>query len=115
MIVEAQLNRVELTGILIERKALRFTPAGVPVVECLIRHQSEQVEAGSPRAVECEIQAIALGTTARWLQAATPGVGLHLTGFLAARSRNSRQPRLHLTKIEFVEGNQDGKVLQEEG
>jgi primosomal replication protein N len=71
LIDEALLNRVELTGVLIERKALRFTPAGVPVVECLIGHQSEQLEAGSPRRVECEIQAIALGSTAQWLQAAT--------------------------------------------
>ncbi|MQM34563.1 MAG: primosomal replication protein N [Candidatus Accumulibacter phosphatis] len=113
--VEALLNRVELAGVLIERKALRFTPAGVPVVECLIGHQSEQVEAGSPRRVECEIAAIAVGATAQWLQAATPGAALHLTGFLAARSRNSKQPRLHVTMIEFVEGKQNGKILQEEG
>jgi primosomal replication protein N len=85
------------------------------VVECLIGHQSEQLEADSPRRVECEIQAIALGPTAQWLQAAVPGTALQLTGFLAARSRNSKQPRLHITTIEFVEGNQDGKVLQEEG
>ncbi|HNC52327.1 MAG TPA: primosomal replication protein N [Accumulibacter sp.] len=104
-----------MTGTLIERQGLRFTPAGVPVTECLIEHQSEQVEAGSPRRVECEIRAIALGPTARWLAAASPGAALRLTGFLAARSRNSKQPRLHITTIEFVEGNQDGKILQEEG
>jgi primosomal replication protein N len=80
----------------------------VPVTECLIGHQSEQVEAGSPRRVECEIQAIGLGETARWLQAATPGVMVHLTGFMAARSQNSRQLRLHVITIEFVEGNQNG-------
>jgi len=104
-----------LTGTLVERKALRFTPAGVPVVECLIAHHSEQIEAGHPRQVECDIQAVAVGPTARWLQEARPGVSLRLSGFLAARSRNSRQPRLHLTTIEFVEGNQDGQILQEEG
>ncbi|MBL8394822.1 MAG: primosomal replication protein N [Candidatus Accumulibacter sp.] len=104
-----------MSGVLLERKALRFTPAGVPVTECLLGHQSEQLEAGSPRQVECEIQVIALGATAQWLQAASPGARLQVTGFLAARSRNSKQPRLHVTKIEFVEGNQDGKVLQEEG
>ena len=108
MIVEAPLNRIELTGILIERKALRFTPAGTPVMECVIGHQSEQIEARSPRRVECEIQAIGLGETARWLQAASPGVQVHVTGFLAAKSQNSRQLRLHVTTIEFVEGNQNG-------
>ncbi|HQC80778.1 MAG TPA: primosomal replication protein N [Accumulibacter sp.] len=93
---------------------MRFTPAGVPVVECLIGHRSEQLEAGSPRRVECEVQVIAVGPTAQWLQAASPGAVLRMTGFLAARSRNSKQPRLHVTTIKFVEGNQDGKVLQEE-
>ncbi|MBN9421973.1 MAG: primosomal replication protein N [Candidatus Accumulibacter sp.] len=109
------MNRVELTGILIERKALRYTPAGVPVTECVIGHQSEQVEAGSPRRVECEIQAIGLGPTAKWLQAASPGATVRMTGFLAARSQHSRQLRLHVNTIEFVEGNQNGQILQEEG
>jgi primosomal replication protein N len=74
----------------------------------VIGHQSEQVEAGSPRRVECEIQALGLGETARWLQAATPGVMVRVTGFLAARSQNSKQLRLHVITIEFVEGNQNG-------
>lgn len=108
MIAEADLNRVELTGTLIERKALRYTPAGVPVVECVIGHSSEQVEAGSPRRVECEIPAIALGETARWLQDAVPGMSVRVTGFLAAKSRNSKQPRMHVTTIEFEEGIENG-------
>jgi primosomal replication protein N len=80
----------------------------VPVTECVIGHQSEQVEAGSPRRVECEIQALGLGETARWLQAATPGVMVRLSGFLAAKSQHSKQLRLHVITIEFVEGNQNG-------
>lgn len=93
---------------MVERKALRYTPAGVPVVECVIGHQSEQIEAGSPRRVECEIPAIALGDTARWIQDAAPGMSVRLGGFLAARSKSSKQLRLHVTTIEFEEGNQNG-------
>jgi primosomal replication protein N len=77
-------------------------------MECVIRHQSEQLEAGCPRRVECEVQAIGLGESAKWLQAATPGVGVKLTGFLATKSQSSKQLRLHITMIEFVEGNQNG-------
>ena len=99
------LNRIEIAGNLIERLALRYTPAGLPVTECRIRHESEQVEAGSPRRVECEIPAVALGDTAKWLQAATPGTGVKITGFLAAKSRNSKQLVLHIEHIEFLEGN----------
>jgi primosomal replication protein N len=35
-------------------------------------------------------------------------VMVHLTGFLAAKSQSSKQLRLHVTTIEFVEGNQNG-------
>ncbi len=104
MTARANLNRVELTGTLIERKALRFTPAGVPVMECVVGHRSEQAEAGISRHVECEISAIALGEAAKWLQEAAPGMAVRLTGFLAARSKNSKSPRLHVTTIEFEEG-----------
>ena len=99
------LNRVELAGSLIERLALRYTPAGVPVTECRIRHSSEQMEAGSPRRVEFEIPAIGLGDAAKWLQAANVGTSVRVTGFLAAKSRNSKQLVLHIEQLEFLEGN----------
>ncbi|MBW7900263.1 MAG: primosomal replication protein N [Rhodocyclaceae bacterium] len=99
------MNRVELAGRLIERLALRYTPAGVPVTECLIQHESELVEAGVPRRVECEVPAVGLGDPAKWLQAAAPGSEVRVTGFLAAKSRNSKRLVLHIEHIEFLEGN----------
>ena len=104
----AAANRVELTGTLIEQKALRYTPAGVPVSEGRLRHESELIEAGHPRKVECEINVIALGSAAKWLQEAGTGKAVRLEGFLALRSRNSRQPMLHVERIEFLEGNENG-------
>jgi primosomal replication protein N len=77
----------------------------------MIGHQSEQMEAGSLRRVECEIQAIGLGPIAKWLQAAAPGAAVRLSGFLAAKSQHNKQLRLHLTMIEFVEGKQNGTIL----
>ena len=87
---------------------MRYTPAGVPVSEAVIGHGSDQSEAGVSRRVECEIQAIALGQAAKWLDAAVPGTALKLTGFLATRSRNSKQLRLHINTIEIIEGTQNG-------
>jgi primosomal replication protein N len=87
----------------------------VPVVECVIGHRSEQVEAGSPWRVECEIPAVALGDAARWIQGVSPGMAVHLTGFLAARGKNLKQLRLHVTTIEFKEGKSNGKIHEEEG
>jgi len=38
-----------------------------------------------------------------------------VSGFLAAKSRNSKTPVLHVQTIEFLEGNENGSILQEEG
>lgn len=56
------------------------------------------------RKVMLEINVIALGDQARWLQAAPLGQSVTLKGFLAAKSRNSKTPVLHIQKIEFLEG-----------
>jgi primosomal replication protein N len=89
LIVEAQLNRVELTGILIERKALRFTPAGCAGHGMCDRAPVGTIEAGSPRRVECEIQAIALGDDGTVAAGSNTGSKVRVTGFLAAKSRTA--------------------------
>ena len=93
-----------LSGKLIELDALRYTPAGIPVVNFRLSHESEQVEAGAKRAVQCELAAMAFEHEARLIAAAKPGMQLKLTGFLAQKSRDSKQLVLHATNIEFVEG-----------
>jgi primosomal replication protein N len=106
-------NELRIAGELIERAALRHTPAGVPVLGLRIRHVSEQVEAGAPRRVECEIYALALGPTAQLLAAAPLGSAIEASGFLAAKSLRNAQPVLHVTNIEFVEGNDNGIQIEE--
>ena len=94
---------------------MRYTPGGVPVSEGWLQHSSALIENGTERLVEVEIAVLALGEAARWLQAAPLGGAVKLTGFLAARSRNSKTPVLHVNSIEFLEGNENGSILQEEG
>jgi primosomal replication protein N len=94
---------------------LRYTPAGVPVSEGRLQHSSSQIESGAKRLVELEIAVVALGENARWLQAAPLGGVVKVTGFLAAKSLNSRTPVLHVNTLEFLEGNENGSILQEEG
>jgi primosomal replication protein N len=94
---------------------LRYTPAGVPVSEGWLQHSSSQIESGAERLVEVEIAVVALGENARWLQAAPLGGSVKLTGFLAAKSRNSKSPVLHVNTLEYLEGNENGSILQEEG
>ena len=93
-----------LSGKLIELDALRYTPAGIPVVNFRLSHESEQIEAGATRAVQCELAGMAFEREARLMAAARLGMQVKLTGFLANRSRTSKQLVLHATDIEFVEG-----------
>jgi primosomal replication protein N len=62
------------------------------------------MEADTKRLVEMEMAVVALGEAARWLQAAPIGGTVKITGFLAAKSRNSKMPVLHVNSIEFLEG-----------
>ena len=93
-----------LCGNLIELGALRYTPAGIPAVNFRLSHASEQIEAGHARAVQCEVAGVAFEREARLMAAAAPGMQVKVTGFLAGKSRESRQLILHATNIEFVEG-----------
>ena len=87
-----------LTGL----QALRHTPAGVPVVEFRLKHESERAEAGARRKVNAEIDAVAFEAQARLLAAGPLGRALKAEGFLCARSRQSKKPVLHVTNIEFM-------------
>jgi primosomal replication protein N len=82
---------------------LRFTPAGVPVVEFKIDHESEQDEAGSKRKITAEVTAVAFEAQARLVAKAKPGSGVKLEGFLGAKSKRSKRIVLHVTNIEFME------------
>lgn len=96
-------NHTELAGRLLERGILRYTPAGVPVIEFRVVHASEQMEAGTARNVECELACVALGPTALLLKEASPGTEFTVSGFLAAKSLKQMMPVLHVTMIEFAE------------
>lgn len=96
-------NQVVLTGRLIERKELRFTPAGLPALDVRIGHASGQVEAGSPREVSLEVEAVALGPVAESLSRAATDRSYRFEGFLAQRGRASRLLVLHLNKFDLNE------------
>ena len=75
-------------------------------MEFKLRHESEQSEAGNLRKVEAEIGGIAFDTQARLLAGTQLNTGMKLQGFLAAKSRRSRKLVLHVTNIEFIEGQE---------
>jgi len=93
---------------------LRYTPAGIPVSEARLQHRSALTENGSVRQVEVEVAVVALGDAARWLEAAGVGTFIQVSGFLAARSQRSKNPVIHINTIEYLEGNENGSILQKE-
>lgn len=95
-------NRVELTGHILATSGLRFTPAGVATVEMRLAHGSEQNEAGRPRQVMCEVEAIAFGETARKLSQSPAGAQVNLTGFLDRKSPRSSLLTVHVTDYELI-------------
>ena len=97
-------NRVEISGVVTELQSLRYTPAGVAVVEFRLAHASERSEAGARRKVNAEIDAVAFEAQARLLAAGPLGRRLKAEGFLCAKNRRSKKPVLHVTNIEFMEG-----------
>jgi primosomal replication protein N len=94
-------NEVVLSGVAHDMRDLRFTPAGIPVVEFSLRHASVQTEAGQPRRVELDLPAIVFGPLAQRFADDAPTRPIMARGFLARRSLRSSQVVLHARDIEF--------------
>jgi primosomal replication protein N len=92
-------NRVVLSGIFARSDALRYTPAGVPVLDFLLRHVSSQIEAGRSRRVELEVAVVAIGDLATRLARKSAGGRVEIAGFLAQRSVRSAQLVVHATEV----------------
>jgi primosomal replication protein N len=73
-------------------------------VEFRLRHESQQPEAGGCRRIEAEIGAIAFEAQARLLTGKPLGSRAKFQGFLSAKSKRSKKLVLHVTNIEFIEG-----------
>lgn len=96
-----ETNRLTLTGAVAELEALRFTPAGVPLVGLRIHHESQQMEAGTPRRVTVEIAAVAIGEMAHSVSALSSGSRVSVEGFLARKSKLSNQIVLHICSLKI--------------
>ena len=89
------MNQLALTARISELSALRHTPAGIPAIDLLLEHESEQHEAGQARQVKVAVKAVAFGATAEALKAQAMGTEWRFNGFLAA-ARGGKHPVLHI-------------------
>ena len=92
------MNRMVLSAQLLERGAVRYTPAGLPAIDCKLAHASTVTEDGSPRQVSLEIKALAIGALSRPLGLMALGSSAMFAGFLAT-TRNGRGMLFHITDL----------------
>jgi primosomal replication protein N len=97
-----------LDATLTERGDLRYTPAGMPALDCVLRHASVQPEAGGERRVECELSAVAFEEAALALAKLPPGTALRCRGFLARRYRTGITVALHVNEFEILDNVPEG-------
>ena len=95
-------NRLVIQGDLIGSDALRYTPAGIPILKFRLAHCSRQIEAGGVREVGCELDAVAFEAQAHLLATAALGTSLKIEGFLDRKTKSGRAIVLHAIHIEFV-------------
>ena len=93
------MNRLVLTAQLLERGALRYTPAGLPALDLSLKHESQVTQDGQPRQVSVEIKARALGAITQRVAVLEMGSTHGFAGFLGSH-RNGRGVVFHVTELE---------------
>jgi primosomal replication protein N len=92
------MNRLVLSARLIERSALRYTPAGLPALDFRLEHLSELNEENQVRKVSLQVRAIAIGAITQTLSALALGEAGTFGGFIAG-TRNGRGLLFHVTSL----------------
>ena len=93
------MNRLVLSAQLVERGAVRYTPAGLPALDLSLKHESEVTQDGTPRKVSMEIKARAVGQITQRLAEIAIGSSHGFAGFLGSQ-RNGRGIVFHVTELD---------------
>jgi len=96
------MNRLVLSATLVERKAPRYTPAGLPALDLSVKHESTVSEDGQARQVSFEMKAVAIGAVTKPLAPLEMGSALMLGGFITS-TRNGKGLLFHITSVELAE------------
>lgn len=93
------MNRLVLAAQVLERSAMRYTPAGLPALDLKLKSDAEVSQDGQPRKVSLEIKAVVIGAITKPAQALVLGSEAMFAGFLAP-SRNGKGLVFHVTSID---------------
>lgn len=96
-------NQFLITAQLIQNDVIRYTPAGIPVLDVVLRHESWQMENGQKCLVKFDLPAKIIGKQALQWQYRNNTL-VEASGFLAQRSQRSAHPILRIQNIQEYKG-----------
>lgn len=100
--MQLECNQTIICGKIAKLGILRYTPAGVAVIEFTIKHVSRQKEAGIARQIIFDMLAVALGQLALTVAGFKLDSTVKLVGFLNRKSHMNQQLVLHTDHIELI-------------
>ena len=74
----------------------------MPIVNAVLQHRSQQMEAGIARLTEFEVSAVAAGEISGRFNQAPLGGMYQFSGFLSKKSRNSKSLVFHIIDFSAV-------------
>jgi primosomal replication protein N len=93
------MNRLVLSAQLVQRGAMRYTPAGLPALDMSLKHESQVSQEGQARKVSVEVKARAVGEITHRLAKLELGSEHGFAGFLGSQ-RNGRGTVFHVTELD---------------
>jgi len=92
------VNRLDIVARIDAISTTRYTPAGLPVVDCQLEHDSTLEEAGTLREIQLQLKSVAMGTLAETMSQLPLKQLCRFTGFLASTQR-SKSVIFHIQSI----------------
>jgi len=100
------VNHFLFRGQVLACEPLRYTPAGLPVLEMTLTQAIDVVEAGVARRLALTLAAVALGDVALMLTGTPLGVTVQVEGFLAPTRKGASRLKLHVQQARRVHGTE---------
>jgi primosomal replication protein N len=95
------LNHFTLTASLVSKDAIRFTPAGLPVIYCQLEYRGEVIEVNQQRKIQMNVEAIAIGPVHQALLQMDLGAQAVFEGFMAPKTLRNQRLVFHINHIQL--------------
>jgi len=92
------VNQFVVTAQIVESSTMRYTPSGVPALNCMLEHASEVLEASQARQVKALLKSVSFGSVAERLAQQEIGSSWLFKGFLAS-PRGTKQLVFHIQEF----------------